>query len=309
MSLLTKLIPLYALILLGFIAGRFLGVAKGSVAALLIYIIAPVVVFNGVITTKIDFAMLFLPALFFLIASVLCLASYFLSSLILKTSERNILAFTAGAGNTGYFGLPMVMVLLGAAQFGIAVLLTLGIIVYENTLGFFITAKGQHSGRVAVMKLLCLPVIYAFFLGLIFNVYHIPIGMTVAGSINNFMGAYVVLGMMLIGLGLSGVTRVSLDYVFTAWALVTKFVVWPLLMGIFIFIDWQFLQLYNPVIYKIAALMSVVPLAGNTVVFATQLNTHPEKAAVTVLASSLFALFFIPVFVSIVFPIIDRLAH
>jgi predicted permease len=49
-------------------------------------------------------------------------------------------------------------------------------------------------------------------------------------------------------------------------------------------------------------LMSIVPLASNTVAFATKLGVHPEKSAITVLASTLFVLFYIPLFVTFIFP-------
>jgi len=43
--LLAKLVPYYLMIILGFVAARFLGAQKGSVVKILTYIIVPVVVF------------------------------------------------------------------------------------------------------------------------------------------------------------------------------------------------------------------------------------------------------------------------
>jgi malate permease and related proteins len=40
--------------------------------------------------------------------------------------------------------------------------------------------------------------------------------------------------------------------------------------------------------------MAIVPLAANTVALATELKVHPERAAIAVLLSTLFALFYIP---------------
>jgi hypothetical protein len=304
LTLLVKLLPLYGVVALGWIAGKYLDVKKESIAPLLIYIIAPVVIFNGVIMTSLNKATLSLPILFFILACILCLAFYFIGKLIWPGSEKNILAFTAGTGNTGYFGLPVVLALLDDQFLGIAVLSILGFVLFENSLGFFITAKGQHSGKDALMKVLKLPTLYAFFLGLIVNISNIHIAPTIIDTITSFRGAYVVLGMMLVGLGLSQVTRASLDYAFTGMAFLAKFIVWPLVVGLVIFLDIHFFQLYSSEIYKIMLLMSIVPLASNTVAFATKLNTHPEKAAVTVLLSTIFAFIYIPLFVTIVFRLI-----
>jgi predicted permease len=304
LTLLVKLLPLYGIVFLGWIAGKYLEVKKESIAPLLIYIISPIVVFNGVITTTLNKATLSLPVLYFVLACVLCLTFYFIGKLIWSGSEKNILAFTAGTGNTGYFGLPVVLVLFGDQFLGIAVLSILGFVLFENSLGFFMTAKGQYSSRDALMKVLKLPTLYAFFLGLIVSIADIHIAPTVMDAITSFRGAYVVLGMMLVGLGLSLVTKASLDHTFTGVAFFAKFVAWPVVMGLIIFVDMYFFHFYSSEIYKIMLLMSIVPLASNTVAFATKLNTHPEKAAVTVLLSTIFALVYIPLFVTLIFPLL-----
>lgn len=304
LALIIKLLPLYIVVFLGWVAGKYLYVEKESIAFLLIYIIAPVIIFNGVITTKLEAAILSLPVLFFILACLFCLAFYFIGKHIWPGSEKNILAFAAGTGNTGYFGLPVVLALFGDQFLGIAVLSILGFVLYENSLGFFITAKGQHTGKEALWHVIKLPTIYAFILGVIVNVSQVHLAPTLLETIGNFKGAYVVLGMMLVGLGLSQVTKASIDYVFAGVAFIAKFIAWPLVVGLIIFLDLQYFHLYSPEIYRVMLLMSIVPLASNTVAFATRLNTHPEKAAVTVLISTLVALFYIPLFAALVFPLL-----
>jgi len=61
-----------------------------------------------------------------------------------------------------------------------------------------------------------------------------------------------------------------------------------------VWVDNITLQLYNTSIHKVMILMSIVPLAANTVAFATELKAQPEKASLAVMLSTLFALFYIP---------------
>lgn len=303
-TLLTKLLPLYAIVLLGYIAGKYLQVQKESIAPILIYIIAPVIIFYGVVTTDLDRALISLPFLFLVLTCSICLIFYFIGSYFYEGSEKNILAFTSGVGNTGYFGLPVVLALLGDKFLGIAVLSIFGFILYENSLGFFITARGQHSSREAFLKVVKLPTLYAFVFGLIINFYNITLSPIILDAILSFRGAYVVLGMMLIGLGLSQVTKASLDYVFTGVAFFAKFIVWPCIVGFIVFLDIRYFNFYSSSIHKVMLLMSIVPLASNTVAYATKFNTHPEKVALTVLLSTIFALIYIPIFIALVFPLI-----
>jgi predicted permease len=51
---------------------------------------------------------------------------------------------------------------------------------------------------------------------------------------------------------------------------------------------------------QVIVLLSLTPMAVNTVVLATALKVKPEKAALGVLSTTLFALFFIPAVMAVV---------
>ena len=77
LSLIAKILPLYLIIFLGFLAGKFLKAQKETIASILIYTITPVIVFHGVLTTEINLGILLLPVFYFALCSFLCLCSYF----------------------------------------------------------------------------------------------------------------------------------------------------------------------------------------------------------------------------------------
>lgn len=294
LALLSKLIPLYFLIGLGYLSGKFLHAKKETLAVLLIYIITPVIIFHGVLTIHISLSSLSLPILLFLISCSTCLLFFKISKFIWNDTTKNILAFTAGAGNTGYFGLPVALILFPTESIGLYILGVLRIVLYENSLGFYITAKGHHTAKESLLKVLKLPSVYTFFLGLLLSMANINVTLRITDFVNNFRGAYTVLGMMVIGLGLADITKYKFDFKFVGITFLAKFLVWPTLILSIIFLDRTIFQFYNVQIYNILVLLSSVPLAANTVVVAAVLKTHPEKAALAVLLSTLFALFFIP---------------
>jgi len=304
LGLIFKIAPLYFVVFLGYLAGKYLDVKKESVAALLIYFIAPLVIFNGVVTASFDYSVILLPLLFFTVATVFSLVFYNIGKLFWQGAEKNVLAFTAGSGNTGYFGLPLVLALFGDQYLSIAVLTTLGLVLYENSVGYYFIARGNFSPKDAAMKVLKLPTLYAFVVGVVFLALHFSFNDTIASLFSNFRGAYSVLGMMLVGLGLAGITRASVDSTFLSAAFSAKFIVWPVAVMGLIYLDSTHFHLLSAFMYPVMLLLSIVPLASNTVAFATQLKAIPEKAAFTVLASTLFALLYIPLFVAFVFPLV-----
>jgi len=187
----------------------------------------------------------------------------------------------------------------GEKAIGIVALLILGGIFYESTLGFFITARGHHTVTESLNKLFKLPLLYAFFLGLILNMAKIPLSRIYFDTVLLFRGAYTVLGMMIVGLALSEITDFRIDFKFVSLAFLAKFFLWPLLMLLVILADINLFRLLNRDTYQIMFLLSLSPLAANTVSFATILKVQPQKAAIAVLLSTIFALIYIPLMVSI----------
>jgi predicted permease len=299
LTLLSKILPLYLIIILGYITGRCVSVAKETVANLLIYVLVPIVIFNGVLRAHIDSSMLSLPLVFFCLAYFMCIGFYFFGSLFWPGSEKNILAYTAGTGNTGYFGLPVAIALWGPNVVSVVILAIFGFILYEGTLGFFISARGACSRKDSFLHVLKLPTIYAFLLGLLLNFFGVKFGSSYYNLVSNFQGAYTILGMMLIGLGIASIEKFSFDVKFIGFTFLAKFIAWPILVISLIILDKIWLHFYTPQIHEVMLLMATVPLAANMVAFATIFKIHPEKASLAVLLSTLFALFYIPLVIAL----------
>lgn len=298
-TLLTKLLPLYAIMGLGFVACRYLKVSRESIATLLIYIIAPIVVFYGVMKADIRLDVLALPFFFLAICSFFCGILWVVSKFFWKDNTRNIFAFTSATANTGYFGLPVALILFQNDVFSLMVFSILGFVLFENTVGFFVIAKGHHTAKEALQKVLTLPTVYAFVLGVALNLLKVPMGDVLTNAFDQFKSSYTVFGMMIIGMGLATATLKSFDLKFLSLSFLAKFVCWPAFMMGFVYLDRNFIHFFRPEIYPVMLLMSILPLPANSVALATKFNVHPEKAATAVFLSTLFALVFIPLMVGI----------
>ncbi len=292
--LLGKLAWLYALIALGWVAGTVVGVRREPVANLLLYTVSPIVVFEGASTVPLSAATLSLPFLFLVICSILCGVFFAAAKPFWRDGTRNLAAFASADGNTGYFGIPVALALLGERSLGFIVLGSLGFLLYESTVGFYVLARGNFSMRESVRKMLRLPLLYAFVAGLLFQLLHLPLPEGAASVLANVRGAYSVLGMMVIGLGLTGLSVSAFDCRLLLFTGIAKFLVWPLvILGILSF-DAAFTHVFSQEIQRVVLLLSVVPLAANTVILSTVLDVQPRKAAIAVLVSTLLALAVIP---------------
>jgi len=298
-TILFKIFPIYINVLLGFLSSKILGVQRKSIATLLIYILGPIVVFSATLSVKIDFAVAMLPIFLFIFCSLIAFISLVIFKHIWSDATANILSFSAGTGNTGFFGIPLAIILFPPALADIYIFTVLASLLYESTSGFYVTAKGNFTVKQALMKMAKLPILYAFILGILLNLIGLQIPETISAYAAQFKGAYGILGMMMLGMGLIGLKAQAdnFDVKFISIAFALKFIFWPFAMLGFILIDKLIFQILNEDLYKVLFLFSIVPLAGNTVTLAVLLNTKPEKASLAVFISTLVSIITIPLFI------------
>lgn len=292
-----KVIPLYFSILLGYIGGRFVRVKRADITRLVFYMLTPLIVFNGVLYTPLSVAVLTLPLATYVVSCLLALLFYWISSFIWKDNSKNILAYTAGSGNTGYFGLPLAIMLFDNVGEGIYIVGLMGLALYESTLGFYLLAKGRFRTKDSLIKVLTLPTVHAFILGIILNSLGVTFGTMFHDFMDQIKGAYTILGMMVIGLGIAALKTFRIDWKFIGVSFIAKFVAWPIAAFTIIALDRLVFGIFDPVMYQALLLLSIVPLSVNTVIVATLLDAQPNKAATSVMLSTLFAMFYVPLMV------------
>lgn len=293
-----RLLSLYAFVCLGFIAAKFFNIKKEALASLVIYILTPILFFHGVMGTTVLHGRIFLPLVIFVLASSLAVATYFFGRVLFKKPALNILAFSAGNANSGYFGFPLAFLLYGEEGLGLAVLVALGFVIYENSVGFYLAARGRYSARDAFRRLLQLPSLYAFALALVLKAWNVEAPELVSGMATSVRGAYTVLGMMIVGMGIAEIRRSHFDLKFVSFAIGVKYLIWPLLMIGFLRLEQATWNGFDSPSRRALFLVSTVPLAANTVAFATLLKAEPEKSALAVILSTLLALLAIPLWLS-----------
>jgi predicted permease len=298
--LLGKILPLYALIAAGYLAGQKLKIQKESIASLVIYILVPVIFFGATAQMPFEKENLMIPVFLFILSTIIGLGLYHVSRFFWKDKRRNLLGYMMGTANTGYFGIPVFIALFGPENLGTYVFATVGMALYEGTFGYYLMARGEHSVRDSFMRLLRLPLLPAAFLGLLFSASGAHLPDVAIDFYNTVKGAYTVLGMMIIGLSLSTLKHMKSDLKFTGFILAGKFLVWPAVTIGFLW-ALNFIMPVTDLTYSILVLIAVVPLAANGAAFATHLKVEPDKAATTILISTIVALVYIPLVMAALF--------
>ena len=286
-------------VLIGFLSGKFSNVEKDSITSLLFYFVAPIVFFAIRTSTNLTFNSLGITLVTFLLATTLGFFSYWLYGKIWQDSHRNILALSAGTGNSGYVVLPIATTLFDDYTLSIYALGLIGIAIYEASVGCYFCARSIGTFKQCVMKVIRLRILNAFFLGCILSLAGFQLPNVFDEFVNNMKGAFSILGMVTIGLALSKVKEFELDLKFTGAAFASKFLFYPILFNLFILLDRFVLGWYNANYYNALQMLSIAPMATNTIVLASLYKIHPEKVAAVVLLSLLFVLLYMPIMATI----------
>ena len=296
--LLYKLLPLYITVGLGWLAGRYLQASGSHIAGIMLYIVTPSVIFAGVMAAPLSPSVIALPFMVFALCSFLALLHLAVARRWVGDASANLIPLSVGTGNTGYFGIPVALLLFGEQALAIYIVCMLGTTLFENSVGFYLAARGRFGVSDCLRKVVRLPALYAFTLAVILNLSDIGMPEVLVPLFDNLRGAYSIFGMMIVGMSILSMRGLAGNLRFTALAFFGKFVSWPLLALGFWWLDSQVTQIYDLPVYRAIFLIAITPIAANTVVIATLLNTAPKQVAGTTLLSTVLALVYIPLMVS-----------
>ncbi len=291
---LLKLSLSFTVIILGYIANTVLKIEKDSIAKLLLYIFVPLLFFSSVVKLEVTKMNVLIPLLVALASSTSCMIILKCKFLYPDNNTRRFLAFASPNANVGYFLLPIATYLFNQEVLGVFILIITGNIIYENTFGFYIAAKGNFTARESFIKLLRLPAMYALLAAMLVSILNLEIPAVFDDLFLQIRSAYSLFGMMIVGMALADITWTKLDFRYISTAFIGKFIIQPMVTLTLITIDKNLLNIFDPQIYQLLMLASMAPLAANNIVFCTILKSSQPKAASAILLTTVFAAVCIP---------------
>lgn len=295
LSLFVSIIPIYALILVGFFSTSVLKCSKESVAKILLYILSPMVIFNAAMKIEFNANIIFIPVVIYSVSILMSCFTYPFLKFFFKDNRANLLSFSTSAGNLGFLGIPLAMIILDENLLEVFIFSTIAPVLYQYTWGYFMASKGTYSLKQSLIKFIKLPVLHAFLLGLYLNFLGLSLPNFLENIFANAKGALIILGMMMIGMGMEKFKEArAFDFKFLSTALFLKICIHPLIMCLFIAFDTSYLHFFDAKYYLIFFIAAIVSMGGNSIVITQILKISPEKMAFAVLVSNFASLFSIP---------------
>ncbi len=222
----------------------------------------------------------------------------------MRIEEAAVEAQCAVIGNTGFLGVPMLVVLLGPEAAGpVLMVLAVDLIVFSSLITILIT--GSRDGRMSLAilgtvgkGLLRNPMIVSMTLGLIVSGLSIPIP-EVANEFLTILGAAATPGALFaIGASLAGKSAERISV--AAWLSFCKLVLHPAAVAIAALLIFPVAAFDAAVMIAAASL----PVAGNVYILAQHYGVAPHRVSAAILVSTALSIVTVSVVIAWVTPLL-----
>jgi len=298
-DILLKTLPFFAVIGLGYLAGRrgfFTPEATGYLTKFVFYFALSAFLFR--FSATLPFSALLRPDFIFayLSASALVYGFALLVALGRKVplDEAAIEAHCAVIGNVGFLGVPMLALLMGPEAIGYVVMvLAVDLILFGSVIVMLIV--GSHEGRVRfatlwalVLGLLKNPMIMSISAGFIWSGLGIPIVAPLDEFLSMLGSAATPGALFAIGASLAFKSAERLQV--ATWISFLKLVMHPAAVAISALFIFQVESYAASVMVAAAAL----PVAGNVYILAQHYAVAPVRVSASILISTFFSILTVP---------------
>jgi len=296
LAIFLKTLPFFGLIGLGWFAGRtrfFPAEATAWLTKFVFYFALSAMLFRFTATLELSELFDLRFALAYLAGSGLIWMLGFGVARMrrLPLAEAAMEAHTGMTGNTGFLGVPMLVVLLGPQAVGpVLMVLAIDMIVFSSLITVLITAA--RHGRVALaplaLGLVKNPMIVSMGAGLIWAALHLPMPAPLQEFVTLLGAAATPGALFAIGASLAGRSAERLGP--ALWLSAAKLFLHPLAVGIAALMVFG----VEPYAAGVMIAAAALPVAGNVYILAAHYGVAPQRVSAAILISTAASILTIP---------------
>ncbi|ELR97701.1 AEC family transporter [Gloeocapsa sp. PCC 73106] len=292
-AFLPAIAPVALIILIGFIASRFLSLETQSLSEITVYILAPALVAHSLYRTTVSLESATGLILGFLLVSLVIyvIVQIVARMLRLPQSLRTSLLASTLFPNNGNLGLPLISLAFGSVGLERAIIYMIASSVLTFGLGPpLLKGKGLKFGLNLTLKL---PLFWAMVLGLTGRLFHVSLPLNLADGVKLLGEGAIPLALVILGIQLAG-TKFTIK-VKELLGVALRLLLAPLvalIIGTLLQLDLIDLQ--------VLVIQSAMPTAVNTVVLVTEFGGDIDWATRAIVLSTLISFITLPLWLWIV---------
>ncbi len=291
MMLFNSVVPVFIVIGVGYVFGKFYPEAKKFVGKLSLWVFATVLTLtyiNDHPVTLYTFTMAILVQ-----GSTMVLVGIFIALILRKEGYDNYKWSILGGtfSNCGYIAYPIVKIAYGDQGLAYAVVFSVAFQIIMNTYGVFTASSKKDDLKKGLIGIFKIPTLYALIVALILNVYNIKLSSmphSLYQSLLFFKNASLTMLLIFIGMELSGIKFEREDYLDISVATFAKIILMPTIA----FFIVKILPV-NGLLAKIMVVESAMPTAMNTSIITKEFDGNIKLVSSVIFVTTLIFPFFL----------------
>ena len=296
------ILPIFFIVILGFIFRRLGRVDEKVFSRTQLYILSPALIFAALTRHSAGIPILLEALLFVAVLTSILFAVAQASGFLLGETRvtRNALSLASMFSNSGFYGIPVCMLAFGDEGVMYAAIFVAGSSTMQSTLGIYTASAGRSTPARALKTVFKVPMLYSIVLAKLLLALDLLPPQPLMKMINLLGNSAIPLGLLLLGMQLESIISGILNQrrsrpeipegprmgkraiMLGSGAAVIKlaggFAVALILVRIFNF---------SGIMEKVFIVEAAMPTAVNAVVFATEFDCRPEVVTVGILFSTL----------------------
>lgn len=286
--LLEVILPILILIIVGAILQFKFTFDLKQISTLITYCLMPAAVFINIIEINVNTTvMLHIISYLIIYTIVLILIGNALAKwLKLDKPQGAALKNSISLMNSGNYGLPVSQLVFAHNPIGVSI--QIFILIFQNLLtysyGLYNLLSATTTLRGIMTSLLRLPIFHALIVGIVFQVFDIPLPKFIHIPLKELSDAFVGVALLLLGAQLAKI-RLRFFHRVITWSLIGRLIIGPLLSLAIIYI----LNI-DGVVAQSLFVASSFPTSRNTSTIAMEYDVEPELHAQVVLYSTLLSI-------------------
>ena len=290
----TVLIPIFFIFGIGFVGQKLIGFDTKPLSVMAIYLMLPFLAFQTFYAAELTMDYVIMTLYTVGLAFCIIVFIYFIAVIRGYSLKRTFSMILASAFmNNGNYGTPLIFFAFGEAGLHYAVIIMVIQQLLMCTVGVYYAAKGSPEGggmKKAFKEVVKVPIVYGAILGITFQFLHIPVSGSFMEAIEMVGNASIPTIMIILGMQLANISAKKIEIAPLSLSLSLRLLLSPVIA----YVITLFLPI-DDLLKQIMIVLSAMPTAANTTMYALQYDTEPQFVSTATLFSTVLSLVTLPV--------------
>src|SRR5699024_10428645 len=202
---------------------------------------------------------------------------------------------STGFMNSGNYGLPVVLFSVGQAALPYSVFIMVVQALQNNFFGVYYASRSKSGVKQAFINVLKMPPTYPAILAFIAQIVSVQIPESIHSALSMLGDAAIPVMMVMLGMQLASITGLKLNWQVILSSVTLKMLIAPLIGFLFVL-----LVDVDPIIATVIIIISAMPTAATTTMYAIEFDTEPDLVSSITFISTVSSIFTLTILLNIV---------